>query len=135
MMRSISGMCCGRARLDVRLLDPQCRRILVHEADEARGQVEDALAVLGRALDDLVVDVGDVAHVGDREAARTQPAAHDVEHDHDARVPDVAVVVDGHAAHVHAHLARLDGYEILLLARERVVDLQHAGEARRVRRA
>ena len=85
-----------------------------------------AFPVLDGAADDLVVDVGDVAHVGDIEAGGAQPALHHVEHQHEARMAEVAVVIDGDAAHVHAHPARLDRDEILLAAGEGVVYLQHA---------
>ena len=69
------------------------------------------IAALERALDDLVVDVGDVAHVGDAVADAPQPALDDVERHHEARVAHVAVVVDGDAADVHADVARLDRRE------------------------
>ena len=41
-------------------------------------------------------------------------------------LPDVEVVVDGHAAAVHAHVAGLDGLEFLFLARQGIVDADHA---------
>src|SRR6185295_17522445 len=82
-------------------------------------------AVLRRALDDLVVYVGDVAHIGDAVAARPQPAPDQVERHHHAAVPDVAVVVDRHAANVHAHLSRTDRHEVLLVPGERVVNAEH----------
>ena len=77
------------------------------------------------ALDDLVVDVGDVAHIGHVVAARPQPAADHVEHHHHARMAEVAVVVHGHAAHVHAHLAGFDGRENLFVPVQGVVDPEH----------
>jgi hypothetical protein len=54
------------------------------------------------AADDLVVDVGDVAHVGQGVAAGPQPARDHVEHHHDAGVAEMAEIVDRHAADVHA---------------------------------
>ena len=83
-----------------------------------------ARMLLGRARVDLVVDVGDVARVGDVIGAvdvAQQPEQH-VEHDHRPRVADVGVVVDGRPAHVHAHVAGIDGLERLLPARQRVVE-------------
>jgi len=90
-------------------------------------ELKNLLPLIGRsrALDDLVVDVRDVANIRDIEVRGAQPTDHGIEHDHDARVSEVTVVVDGHAADVHVDLARLDGYEILLRTGERVVDLEH----------
>ncbi len=61
---------------------------------------------LRRATDDLVVDVGDVADIGDVVAAVAQPALHQVEGHQHAAVADVAVVVNGDAADIHAHPRR-----------------------------
>ena len=99
--------------------------ILVHEGDEAVGQLLDRFPILDGALDDLVVDVGDVAHIGQVIAAETQPAGHQVEGNHAAAVADVAVVVHGHAAHVHAHLVAIQRLEDFFALGERVVDRQH----------
>jgi hypothetical protein len=74
----------------------------------------DRLAVLRRALDDLVVDVGDVAHVGDAIAAHPQPAPHHVENHEHAPVAEVTVVVDRHPADVHARFAQPQWNELLL---------------------
>jgi len=114
----------GRARLVVGLFHPERGRVLVHGADEARGQLADRLATLGGAADDLVVDVRDVPHISDAVAACAQPAAHYVEHHQHARVAEMAVVVDGHAADVHARLAGALGDEVLLGPAEAVEDLQ-----------
>jgi hypothetical protein len=62
------------------------------------------LAVLDGALDDLVVDVSDVADVLDLVARRLEPAVDDVERHHHPGVTDVAVIVDRHPAHVHVDL-------------------------------
>ena len=92
--------------------------------DEASGNRVDRLAVLGGAPDDLVVDVGDVADVGDAVAARAQPAPHHVEHHHEARMPEVQVVVHGDAADVHADVARLQRDKRLFGPAQRIEDLQ-----------
>jgi hypothetical protein len=85
-----------------------------------------ASALLLGTLDDLVVDVRDVAHIGHVHPPAAQVTHHDVEDHHDAGMPQVAVVIDGHAAHIHAHLAGLDGLEDLLLAGQAVVDSKHS---------
>jgi hypothetical protein len=110
------------ARLMVGALHAQRIGILVHRGDKARGERMNGFPIFRRALDDLVVDVGDVAHVGRVIAGSLEPAVHHVEHHHHARMAKVAIVVHGHAAHIHAHLVRLDGNEFLLVAGESVVD-------------
>ena len=65
-------------------------------------------ALLG-ALDDLVVDVGEVADERHLVAEEAQVAVDDVEDDQRARVADVRAVVDGDAADVHADLAGCSG--------------------------
>ena len=114
------------ARLMIGFLHPEGGRVLVHVGDVARGQFAYGLAVFNGTANDLVVDVGDIAHVGEFKSACAQPALHHVEYHHDARMAQVAVIVDGHAAYVHAHPARLDRDEILLATGKRVVYLQHA---------
>ena len=72
-------------------------------------------ALLVGALDDLVVNVGEVLHKGDVVAAVLEVTAEHVEHDDRAGVADVDVVIHRRAAGVHAHLALLDGHELFLL--------------------
>ncbi len=82
---------------------------------------------------DLVVDVGDVAHIGDfvsplrrpqpcLEMAQ-QPKQH-VEHDRRARIADMGEVVDRRAADIHAHVVRVDRDKVLLRPRQRIVKSQ-----------
>jgi hypothetical protein len=101
--------------------------ILVHRGYEALRELMDGFAVLRRALDDLVVDVGDVAHVVHVVTARLQPAIYHVEHHHHSRMAEVAVVVHRHAAHIHADFVWGDRLEVLLVAGEGVVDFEHVG--------
>ena len=82
-----------------------------------------ALAVLHRAADDLVVDVGDVAHVGrPRSPMALSQRCTTSKAIIERAWPEVAVVVDRHAAHVHAHPAGLQRGKILQFTRQRVVD-------------
>ena len=74
----------------------------------------------------LPIDVGDVLHEGDVEAAPCQIAADDVEGDESARVSDVDVVVHGGTADVHAHASELQGMEIDFLPKLRIVKTDHA---------
>ena len=94
-----------------------------HGADRL---VERGRDFLGRARVDLVVDVGDVAHVGDVLGAvemAQQPEQH-VEHDHRPRIADMGEVVDRRPAHIHAHARGIDRGEQPLLAGQRIVELQ-----------
>ena len=96
--------------------------VLLHRAGELVGELGRRDAAFGGAADDLVVDVGDVAHEGHLHARGLEPAAHDVEGHEGAAVADVAVVVDGHAADVHADVARFDRGKGSLRAAERRMD-------------
>ena len=71
------------------------------------GQLADRDAALGGARVDLVVDVGDVAHIGDVVGAveMAQQAEQHVEHDDRPRIADMGEVVDRRPAHIHAHAA------------------------------
>ena len=55
----------GRARLDIGRQGAERRHVLVKARRGARGQRVDRLAVLARGGDDLVLDIGDVAHIAD----------------------------------------------------------------------
>ena len=115
----------GGVRLHVRLQHPEGAAVLVHVPGEALRERAEVLAVLVRAGDDLVVDVGDVAHVRHLVAQAAQVAHDHVERHQHPRVAEVAVVVDGHAAYVHPHAPGLDRTEFLLRSRQGVVDPQH----------
>ena len=97
-----------------------------HDADELVGELRRDLgggaALLVGALDDLVIDIGEVLGKRDLVAARNEPATNHVEADERAGVADVNVVVDRGAAHVHADLAGLDGLELFLFMGSAVVD-------------
>ena len=113
----------GGARRVVRRQDAQRGRVFIHVAGETRRQLRNRLAVFHGAADDLIVDVRNVAHIGDVEARGLEPAVDDVERHHHARMADMAIIVDGHAADVHAYLASFHRDEYLLLASQGVVNL------------
>ena len=64
----------GRARLAVRTQNIQGVEVFVHLSDHAIHQRDKAFAVFIGALDDLIVDVGDVAHVFQLVPQKTQVA-------------------------------------------------------------
>ena len=110
-------------RAHVRIVDAEG----VHVIDEGLGierrDLLGRLALLLRAPDDLVIDIGDVLDEGDLVTAILQVLAHHVEDEEGARVADVNVVVDRGATCVHRHLARLVRHELLFAAGRGVVDL------------
>ena len=91
--------------------------------------VASALAALaGGALDDLVVDVGEVLDELHLEAAIDQVAANDVHGDEQPRVADVGVILGRHATHVHPqHPIRVQGDELVLATGQRGVDTDGHG--------
>ena len=105
--------------------DPQGGGVLVHGLNEPCRQVAEGLAALIGAVDDLVIDVGDVAHIGHGVTQVAQVAVNHVEHHHHPGVPQVTEVVNRHATDVHADLARFQGDEVGLAAGQAVVYLEH----------
>ena len=112
----------GGFGLDVGAQHAQRVAVFVHGGDEARGEFADGFAVFVGAGDDFVVNIGDVAHIGERIAVLPQPAGNHVEHDQHARVAEVAVVIDGHAADVHADVFGIERDKFFFLACEGVVE-------------
>src|SRR5438445_1821352 len=122
------GNVTGCARLDVGLLYRQRRRIFVHVANKALGQSSNGFTGLRCAADNPVVNIGNVAYISQRVAACPQPALCHVEYDHHPRMPEMAVVIDGHPADVHPHPRRIERDERFFLPAEAVVDFQHGSE-------
>ena len=122
----------GGARLHVGVEHAERAAVFMHELDESPRERAEILAVLVRTGDDLVVDVGDVAHVRHAVADGAQVTGDHVERHEHPGVTDMTVVVHGHAAHVHPYVPGLDGTELLLRARQRVVDLQHGRRPNRL---
>src|SRR5690606_4859805 len=103
--------------------------------DHALDQCLERLAVIVGAANDLVVDVGNVAHVGYVVTAMTQPASDHVEGDHHPRMADMTEVIHGHATDIHAHLIPLQRNQCVLGLTEGVVNRQRhycPQESRRV---
>ena len=84
-------------------------------------------AALGRRLNDLVLDVGDVAGVERIAEALLQQPEQQVEHDRRAGVADVRIVVDGRTADIHRRPLRIGRNEGLLAAGQRIVQLHGLG--------
>ena len=136
------GVAAGQKRLDERdhladvlgglglvigLQDAQGRHVLMKGPGRAFGDGPDVLSrFLGRRHD-LVVHVGDVAHVGDAAVKAPQEPVEHVEHDHRAGVADVGVVVDRGAANVEADPVGAKGPEVVLGAAQGVVEAKGHG--------
>ena len=115
----------GRAGLERGREAPERNHVFLHGLRELSREGVGRDAALRRAADDFVVHVGDVAHEGHLVARRLKPAANDVESDERAAVADVAVVVNGDAADVHAHAAGFDRFEGALFARIGRINRKH----------
>ena len=121
-----------RPRLMRRLKASQRLHILMKLVGRLFGDLADRLVQrqVGKIAQgprvDLVVHVGDVAHIGDvfRAIEMAQEAEEDVEDDDRACIADMGEVVDRRAAGVEAHIVLVDGGEDFLRAGERVVELQ-----------
>jgi hypothetical protein len=79
-------------------------------------------ALVGGGVQDLVVDVGDVADERDAIAPRGEPAAHEVVDECTPQVPDVRARLHRRAAHVHAHVTLGEGHEVTQRLGLRVVE-------------
>jgi len=109
----------GRRRQDV---DRVVR--LGEGAAGARRERPPRLAGVGGVVDHLVVDVGGVAHEGDRQALLAQPAVQDVQRDGAAQVADVRRRLDRRAADIEADAAGMQRLEGTDAARGGVVQAQ-----------
>ena len=115
-------------------------RVVEEAGDPAFGEVVDPDPLGGRAADDLVVDVGQVHHPGDPEAAPAQVPDEEVGEQERPEVADVGRAVDRRAAGVDPDVAGLERLERRRASpRQRVVEPdRHAGDppgaARRRRR-
>ncbi len=111
----------------------------VHRLPPARLELDGHLGLgpplLGRPLDDVVVDVGDVRDVGHVEAAEEQVPAQHVEDERVATVSEVGQVVDRRPAHVHGRLSLSAEVEGAHGPGRGVVEAQHPGTVTRSCRA
>ena len=112
-----------RAGADVGVEDAEAMHLLDEGGGELLGDVGGGASLLVRAVDDLVVHVGEVLGEGDLVPLEHEVATNHVEGEERAPVADVDLVVDRGAADVHADLVGLDGPELFLAVGLGVVDL------------
>src|SRR5262245_54387922 len=109
-------------RLVIRRPAADGRHVLaIHDGHAAR-EIERRLSVLLRTIENLLVDVGDVADVRDLETIAAKDAYQDVERDGAPSVPRVRHVVHRRSAAVDTDLARCRRNEGLRAACEGVVE-------------
>ena len=99
----------------------------MHRVNKTLCQSGNRLTILNRTIDDLVINIRDVADVNNLIATRTQPAHHHVKDNHHSGMTNMAKIINGHSTDIHLHLARLNGFKGLLGTTESVIDLQHRG--------
>ena len=123
----------GGARADIGRQVAQRRHVFLIDARGLFGQLPNRDAAFGGARVDLVVHVGDVAHIGDMALAIgvAQQAEQHVEHDHGPRIADMGEVVDRGAADIHPHVLRIDGRENVLGLGQGVEEAQGHRTARK----
>ena len=98
-----------------------------HDVDELvrefRGHLGSCATLLVGSIDNLVINVGQILGKRHFVTARDKPAANNVETDKRAGVANVDIVIHRGAAHIHAHLTRLDRLELCLFMGLGAIDL------------
>ena len=102
----------------------------MHRPDETLGQIGERFTVLIGAIDDLVINIGNIADIGDLIAERFQITIDHIKHHHHSGVPQMTEVVNRHATDIHPDLSRLQRDKLLLLMGKIIVDLQHNNSGR-----
>lgn len=128
----------GRPRLIRRLQIAECSHIRLELPVGGFRYLPDSFVqrqirkILGSPRIDLVVNISDVAHIGDVAFAidmAQQPVQY-VEDDYRPRIADMGVIIDRRAADIHAHVLPVDRHKDFLRAGERVVEaelVRHVG--------
>ena len=93
--------------------DAERPHILVVFPDEALGDLADPFLLTARPVDDLVIDIGEVFHIGDVAAAVTEITGDHIENDRRAGVSHMADVIRRDSANVDPDLPLLQGMEFL----------------------
>ena len=107
----------------VDLIDAECPEVGKVVFGHLSSQFGHGDASSDRALDELVIDVGDVHDPRDVVSVVDEVTFDRIENDGADHVADVSLVVDGWAAEINADAAVVDWDEGLLAPGERVVDL------------
>ena len=110
-------------RVNVGLDDVESLCVVEVLLDVLLGDLRRRDALFFRAVDDLVVNIGEVLHEFDLVASVLEVPSECVEHYERPCVSYMKEVVDRRAADVHSYLAGLDRYKFLFAVCECVIDL------------
>ena len=102
--------------LDLGRRHPQGRHVLLKGGDVALGHLLPGHPRLLGPAQDLVVDVGKIAHPGDLKTPAPEIAHQDLKGHAGAGVAQVAVVVNRHPAGVKTHFSGGEGLEGFLVS-------------------
>ena len=105
--------------------DSELPHVLIIGLDELGGDRVARYASFICPLDDLVIDIGEVLDEFNLISAELEISSDYIEHERAARMADVAIVVDGHAADIHTNGLRLERLKRLFFPCEAVVDREH----------
>ena len=109
---------------DARGFRIQRRHVFGEGGREAFGEGTNVFAIFRRGLDDLVINISDVAGIRHlRVEALQQPVQH-IKHHHRAGIADMDEVIDRGAAHVEGDAVGIQRNEVVLLPGEGVVQLE-----------
>jgi len=117
----------GRRRLQRRLEAAECGEFLVIDARIFRCDFADRRAGFFRSLDDLVVDIGEIARVNDCifAEAPAQQAKEEIERNRRTEIADMGVIVDRRSADIHRHPRGIGRNEPAFFASKTVVKMEH----------
>ena len=136
--RDHGGDVIGRAGHGVRLQRADGGHVIEIPLGRLAGDLGDIAARFLCPRDDLIVHIGEVAHIGHGIGAIdvAQQAIERVEHHHGAGIAQMRAVINGRPADIHRHRAGADGDERLLTLARRVPkpDLGHVRSSRVARR-
>ena len=89
----------------------------MHQGNKTLGQGGEILTIIIGTGDDLVVNIGDIAHIGHlfRTIDMAQVTVNDIKHHQHPRMTNMAIVIYRHTTHVHSDTCRIDRNKAFLL--------------------